>query len=376
MRKAQSSVVGMLVIFALIFTIFPLFYFQWQLMNTEQVGYAKVKQSANIIADLIVEEGFPSDWDEDVSTVRKIGLSDGTRITNKKINSFSGIPFQKTKKLFGMPHNYMFYLEKRSGEKVTVNGYEFFGWNAGLTGGNGADEFNYFFKQVANGATHIARQEKFVLFEGRSELVKLVVFAWSDFDFIIGNTQCSDNIDNDVIPDLFCDMPFGYCKDGSARGDAGCVNMVDNNELNPWPESFWCRLNTSCYSNETTLITISKGFLGFGQHAALPSSGYEDKICCGYKNYIDICYNGSCGGGYETIVWLDKERNAHIDDGSEFPSDSPRIRMKGVYLPLTCNERDNNCDPNFTCLFSMSNLSNAHIGECSKYVKKKCCKLN
>lgn len=132
-----------------------------------------------------------------------------------------------------------------------------------------------------------------------------------------------------------------------------------------------CNITSSC--NNVTLMQISDPLNG---HAELPNqSNYANFICCN-ENGVEL--SNACS--YEdprsffisiNISKISSATNAHIEQGN-----------LSTYTTPICIKTNRNttfvyrsaCDTDETCMFSISNATNAHVGNCNAYPLKLCTK--
>ena len=380
MKKGQVVVIGFILTVVLFILVISLFYSQFNSIFADESDYPDIKGDSEHVSNLLLTEGYPPDWETD--TVMKLGILDGDVISLRKLENFSKIPYYRSKLLLGVKYDYMFLLERTDSSVIMIPNVnrDFLGWNGDVQSypGNGGRPFEFFFDAITSKAEHIARNEKFVeIDEGIGEYTygKLIVYTWDAVnDLMFNETQCNNGIDDDG--DGYVDLD-----------DPGCLDLNDDNETDP-PLNLSCDFkSTNCDTNETEIIE----FYGAGSffpfpgndiyHAALSGSGYSNKVCCYYGPFIEVSTEPDCGGadGYEVLVRLDKEVNAHVQDNS-YSDYANKTCIRGTVQPIDCtyefNPLSDVClDTDRECLFSMSDSTNAHIGDCLKFDIKVCCKF-
>ncbi len=123
-----------------------------------------------------------------------------------------------------------------------------------------------------------------------------------------------------------------------------------------------CEITTTC--NAIDLLHLSNIT---NAHAELPNQTfYSYKLCCNSSTYI----NNSCGPNSVTFLKLWNITNSHVE-----------VSTQNNYNYNACISSDttiscevlNECLTNQTCLVSISNTTNAHVGNCSEYPYKICC---
>lgn len=108
-------------------------------------------------------------------------------------------------------------------------------------------------------------------------------------------------------------------------------------------------------------------------HAELNSeSNYSYKVCCQGTNI-----GNSCTGTHAVALKLSATTNAHVEEnGQSNYSNNACISYSPTGGSITCAYA-NSCatlGSDYVCLASISGATNAHIGDCSAYTTKVCCK--
>jgi hypothetical protein len=375
MKRAQVAVIGFVMTIALLLIVFSLFYSQIGSIFTRRVDYEEIQADSEHLSANLLSEGHPLDWD--AASVKKLGLLEGDRISLEKLEEFSKIDYPRTKLLLGVKYDYMFFIEKNDTrvhipEPIFRN---FFGWNGQLQsyGGNGGSQFDFFFGIVKERAVNIAKNEKFIyLDEATVKDAKLVVYTWSPLDLIsYANFSCSDGVDNDG------DGVVDFTGTETQDPDPGCFWFDDASEEDPLFNLTFTPSGPGgvCDFDKNAIMGYSSSIFG-QKHFYLPNETAPNKICGFYVNYINVTLDDECTGF--TIVRLDKERRGHAQINT-YTDYKHKVCIKGNYKTINCEYRDSlteKCpDEDFSCLFSLSDETNAHLGLCDEYEKKVCCEF-
>lgn len=110
-------------------------------------------------------------------------------------------------------------------------------------------------------------------------------------------------------------------------------------------------------------------------HAALVSSGsYSNTLCCSGPPDLSAqevnCISGICSN----ILTLSANTNAHV--GNNYTNSYVSFKRTGGSVSCIIEESSDDKCPSSDreCVVSISGDNNAHIGNCSAYTKKVCCK--
>ncbi|MDD5098330.1 MAG: hypothetical protein PHD31_01265 [Candidatus Pacebacteria bacterium] len=129
--------------------------------------------------------------------------------------------------------------------------------------------------------------------------------------------------------------------------------------------------NLTCFVTDGacsgTVIFRMSDYLG--EHSELSTqSNFSYKVCC-----TGTGISNSCSGSYDTVLKLSGVTNAHAEKNtlSNYSSDAC---LSSSTMGVTCNY-STTCGTEYACLASISSDTNAHVGECSTYATKVCCKV-
>ncbi len=131
--------------------------------------------------------------------------------------------------------------------------------------------------------------------------------------------------------------------------------------------SLTCSVGTSC-SN----VVVFKLSNNTGGHAELPSqSNYAYSVCCSEPG---TTLNNTCTGNNITVLKLSDVTNAHVEEAS-YTDYGNSACMSSSNGTLNC-QYSSSCSSigsSYNCLASISDVTNAHVGDCSAYSTKVCC---
>jgi hypothetical protein len=121
-RKAQAWGID-LAVALMIFTFGIIIFFVYAVNKSNDAGETldTMIYEGNVIADSILSEGNPKNWD--FSNVVALGILSDNKINETKLENFyylSVSDYSKTKQIFNTNFNYYFYLSKN----MTINGSE------------------------------------------------------------------------------------------------------------------------------------------------------------------------------------------------------------------------------------------------------------
>jgi hypothetical protein len=132
------------------------------------------------------------------------------------------------------------------------------------------------------------------------------------------------------------------------------------------PTDFCCYITTGTCSGATILNLYDY----LGGHAELPTqSNYGYKLCC-----VGTGISNSCSAAYHsTVLRLSDVTNAHVEEGTQSNSaydGNDACLSSASYINCSYST---SCSTGEVCLGSISDVTNAHVGECSVYSTKICC---
>ncbi|MGV8162671.1 MAG: hypothetical protein ACP5N2_05060 [Candidatus Nanoarchaeia archaeon] len=152
-------IVGLLIFLATVFIAFILI--RDLKLDSNNFGHA-LKESNHISMNLI-NSGTPSNWNS--SNVLIIGISENNRINLTKLDEFDNLTYAKTKLLFQVTGEYVFYFENKTG---IINQSKCF---------RGYDLGESCILQIPPQADNIAKTERLVILN--SNIVKMVIVVWN-----------------------------------------------------------------------------------------------------------------------------------------------------------------------------------------------------
>ena len=129
--------------------------------------------------------------------------------------------------------------------------------------------------------------------------------------------------------------------------------------------------NESCYVSQTcgpgfnALFSISNQS---NAHAAVNPNHYTWKVCC------NETVNAQQEGNYTIAIRLKNTSNSHAQLNNYSTYTNPiYVGTNNTEDNVTCINSDS-CPPDYFCVISLKNQTNSHVGECSAYTNKVCCK--
>ena len=131
--------------------------------------------------------------------------------------------------------------------------------------------------------------------------------------------------------------------------------------------SLSCEIVTNC--NNTDIFHISNKT---NAHAELSNnSNYAYEICCNDTTGLNV--GTSCSGEYFILLHLSNQTNAHAELNNE-SNYNFNVCISSSGGLLNCSY-ESSCDNYDTCIASVSNSTNAHVGNCTDYSTKICCNI-
>ena len=142
---------------------------------------------------------------------------------------------------------------------------------------------------------------------------------------------------------------------------------------------FSCAIKTSCGGGETEVLGLSAQD---NAHAELPTEeNYTYKLCC--KNVSSVqttTGTGTCdtlGAGFTGLITLSGDTNAQVErynyTGTDGFDNKKNVCVKLTSGSLNCVFANSCISPEEKLIFTISNNTNAHIGDGTAYSIKLCC---
>jgi hypothetical protein len=131
--------------------------------------------------------------------------------------------------------------------------------------------------------------------------------------------------------------------------------------------------NLSCFVTNGLCsgVTIFNMYDYLGNHAELSTqSNYPYKVCCSGTNISNSC----SGTFHDTVLKLSGATNAHAEKKTQSNYTGNDVCLSSSSLGVVC-DYGTSCSSDFTCLASISSDTDAHVGECSTYTNKVCCRV-
>jgi len=138
--------------------------------------------------------------------------------------------------------------------------------------------------------------------------------------------------------------------------------------------------NTTCPSGTARLIGVKNDTGGYNNAHAQNNSfnTYNYSICCNVTDNSSINITSGCPGN-ATVIKLSNATNAHVEIGTN-NNYNVSVCLSSNWKYVDCAYPTSSCNPPYACVLSMAssegdNATNAHVGNCSYYNQKVCCKL-
>ena len=120
---------------------------------------------AKSISGSLMSQGYPYNWIED--NVVRIGISNDNRINETKLEQFSRIPYNNSRKLFGTAYNYYVYFRDRNNNIIPFNE------SLEGIGKPGVNSTNI---QTVENPKKLVKVTRLVI--KKSDIVKMVIYLW------------------------------------------------------------------------------------------------------------------------------------------------------------------------------------------------------
>ena len=186
-------------------------------------------------------------------------------------------------------------------------------------------------------------------------------YSWSVVEGI-GNCTLLSNAGQQVTLN---GVNIGTCRI-SVRDSFGAVDYSERITVSSRP----CEIKTSCdIIAEPCFLSLS-GLTDAHTSVSCPKAGFGYELCCPNSYTIDP----GCQAG---VISLSDSIDAHtsVYNVGSFNTD---VCVKAANPTKTASCRyitSGNCNYDETCFVSLTNTTDAHIGGCSDYSTKVCCKV-
>ena len=167
-RIRGQAMITDLVLGVTIFTVVLVVFYRAE-VNVQQIDQRELADmilEAQVISDLLVTSGTPTDWTN--NSVIEVGVSENHRINETKLSALNTFSYNKTRSLFHTKYDYYFYFETNA----QVN------WiTPGIQEGIGKPGVITTTLLTDEKPKHIVRITRFVVYKGVP--TRLVVVLWS-----------------------------------------------------------------------------------------------------------------------------------------------------------------------------------------------------
>ncbi|MCD6500856.1 hypothetical protein J7K42_02455 [bacterium] len=132
-------------------------------------------------------------------------------------------------------------------------------------------------------------------------------------------------------------------------------------------------LSCSVTSGACDGTVVFKMFSTDNSHAEMPDqTNYNYKVCCSGVAGL----GNSCSGTYDTVLKLSAPTNAHVEEKTETNYSNPVcLSVSGGTVSCDYSTDCSALGADYVCLASISGDTNAHVGNCTAYPTKVCCKV-
>lgn len=120
---------------------------------------------AKSISSSLMSQGYPYNWIED--NVVRIGITSDNRINETKLEQFSRIPYNNSRKLFGTAYDYYVYFRDRNNNIIPFNE------SLKGIGKPGVNSTNI---QTLENPKKLVKVTRLVI--KKSDIVKMVIYLW------------------------------------------------------------------------------------------------------------------------------------------------------------------------------------------------------
>jgi hypothetical protein len=146
------------------------------------------------------------------------------------------------------------------------------------------------------------------------------------------------------------------------------------------------RASSSCNAGEALLIRLNSSEPGAGynnSHAQLPNDTYDSawgySVCCTTDAFRSI--TNACGAKSTSVLNLYNTTDSHVQASTQ-AGYAYTACLNVTYGNVTCEYVNSACDAGYSPVVSIAsseagdnNLTNAHVGDYSYYLRKVCCQI-
>ncbi len=162
-----------MVIAVLIFSAALLIYYKTttNLSDQDEELLGELLVDAKIISGSLMSQGYPYDWIE--SNGVRIGITNDNRINETKLELFSMVPYNDSRKLLGTVHDYYVYFRDRNNNIIPFNETH---EGIGKPGVNSTNIKTSMPGVVFEDPKKLVKVTRLVIKE--SDIVKMVIYLW------------------------------------------------------------------------------------------------------------------------------------------------------------------------------------------------------
>ena len=124
-RKSQVWSLDFIIALAMFLAALIMFYKYSANLTAPQNTLSDLVMDAKSISGSLLSAGYPLNWG--VGNVVTIGITNSQKINSTKVQRFSYIPYNQTKKLLNAKNHYLVFFENKEGKRIPVGGVCYIG---------------------------------------------------------------------------------------------------------------------------------------------------------------------------------------------------------------------------------------------------------
>lgn len=132
-HKGQVNSLDLLIsiaIFVFLLVFLVMFWFVTTMNIENKIKENRLESTAIYISDTLMKtQGYPTNWEENLSTVHSLGLATYSQnvLDSDKIANFTNLSYSTSKELLGVEYEYYFYIEDLDENRLYESGNSTFG---------------------------------------------------------------------------------------------------------------------------------------------------------------------------------------------------------------------------------------------------------
>jgi hypothetical protein len=136
--------------------------------------------------------------------------------------------------------------------------------------------------------------------------------------------------------------------------------------------------SSECGEGETCIFRMSDKTNAHIENCT--ADNYNNYLCASLSDAdLSVSFSKTgCTSPSDGILGMSDTTNAHVEKYIEEYPDAQYdyvVCLNSSLGTVKCTYGDNSCDNEYNCLASISNETNAHVGDCNEYSIKVCCKI-